>query len=43
MVKNVSFLIMVPILFFCCCENDEQADSTAGGKKMKIKVSSSAF
>ena len=43
MVKNVSFLIMVPILLFCSCKNGEQADSTTGGKKMEIKISSSAF
>ncbi len=43
MVKNVSLLIMVPILLFCSCENGEQADSTAGGKKMEIKISSDAF
>lgn len=44
MLKNVVILVMVPVLFFCSCKDSEQADLGAeGGKKMEIKIKSSAF
>ena len=44
MLKNVVTLIVVAVLLFCSCKNNEQADSgTVGGKKMEIKITSSAF
>ena len=44
MLKVIVVLVAVPILSFCSCKDSEQADSGAvGGKKMEIKVTSSAF
>ena len=44
MLKNIIVLIAVPILSFCSCKQSKQADAGAeGGKKMEIKVTSSAF
>ncbi|MCJ7778555.1 MAG: YbhB/YbcL family Raf kinase inhibitor-like protein, partial [Sedimentisphaerales bacterium] len=44
MLKNIVVLLIVPMLLFCCCKGSAQTDSnTAGGEKMKIKVTSSAF
>jgi Raf kinase inhibitor-like YbhB/YbcL family protein len=44
MLKKVVVLLIVPILLFCCCKGCEQTDSNAaGGEKMEIKVTSSAF
>jgi Raf kinase inhibitor-like YbhB/YbcL family protein len=43
MLKNIVVLVIVLILF-CCCKSSAQTDSnTAGGEKMEIKVTSSAF
>jgi Raf kinase inhibitor-like YbhB/YbcL family protein len=43
MLKKVVLLI-VPMLLFCCCKGSEKAESeAAGGEKMEIKVTSSAF
>jgi Raf kinase inhibitor-like YbhB/YbcL family protein len=44
MLKKVVILVIIPIILFCCCKGSEQANSeAAGGKKMEIKVTSSAF
>jgi len=44
MLKNVVVLVIMPILLFCFCKGSEQADSeAAGGEKMEIKITSSAF
>jgi len=44
MLKNFLYLMLAPILLFCSCKDSEQADLGAeGGKKMEIKVTSSAF
>ena len=44
MLKNIIALIAMPMLLFCFCKNDKQADSDAvGGKKMEIKITSPAF
>jgi Raf kinase inhibitor-like YbhB/YbcL family protein len=44
MLKNVVVLVIMLILLFCCCKGRAQTDSeTAGGEKMEIKVTSSAF
>jgi len=42
--KNIVVFVAVSILLFCSCKDSKQADSGAvGGKKMEIKVTSSAF
>jgi Raf kinase inhibitor-like YbhB/YbcL family protein len=42
--KNIYVLVIVSVLLFCSCKEAEQADSGAeGGKKMDIKITSSAF
>jgi Raf kinase inhibitor-like YbhB/YbcL family protein len=42
--KNIYVLVIVSVLLFCSCKDAEQADSGAeGGKKMDIKIMSSAF
>jgi len=44
MLKKIFALVAVSILLFCSCKDSEQADlQTVGGKKMEIKVTSSAF
>jgi len=44
MLKNVIVSVVVLVLLFCSCEESVQADSGAvGGKKMELKVTSSAF
>jgi len=44
MLKSVVVLVIMPILLFCSYKNSKQADSeAAGGEKMEIKVTSSAF
>ncbi|MFZ0033748.1 MAG: YbhB/YbcL family Raf kinase inhibitor-like protein [Sedimentisphaerales bacterium] len=44
MLKNIVVLLIVPILLLCYCKGSEQSDSkAAGGEKMEIKVTSSAF
>jgi len=42
--SKIIVLIMVPILLFCSCRDDEQPGSgAAGGQKMSIKITSSVF
>ena len=42
--KNIYVLVIASVLLFCSCKEAEQADPGAeGGKKMDIKVTSSAF
>ena len=42
--KNIFALTVVLVLLFCSCKDGEEADlGTEGGKKMDIKVTSSAF
>ena len=42
--KNIIALVIISILLFCSFNNSAQAGSeTAGGKKMEIKITSSAF
>ena len=42
--KNIIALVAVPILLLCSCEDSDQAEpKVVGGKKMDIKVTSSAF
>ena len=44
MLKNVVVLVAVLILLFCSCKDSEEAGSGAvGGKRMEIKITSSAF
>jgi len=44
MLKNVVISVMMLVLLFCSCKDSEQADLGAeGGKKMEIKITSSAF
>jgi Raf kinase inhibitor-like YbhB/YbcL family protein len=44
MLKNIVVSAVIAMLLFCCCKGKEQADSeAAGGEKMEIKVTSSAF
>ncbi|MBN1391340.1 MAG: YbhB/YbcL family Raf kinase inhibitor-like protein [Sedimentisphaerales bacterium] len=44
MPNKLAFLALIPMILFCCCKGKEQADSeAAGGEKMEIKVTSSAF
>ncbi|MGA1980746.1 MAG: YbhB/YbcL family Raf kinase inhibitor-like protein [Sedimentisphaerales bacterium] len=44
MLKSVVVLVVMPTLLFCSYKSSEQADSNAaGGEKMEIKVTSSAF
>jgi Raf kinase inhibitor-like YbhB/YbcL family protein len=44
MLKSVVVLVIMPMLVFCLCKGSEQTDSeAAGGEKMEIKVTSSAF
>ena len=44
MLKNIVVSIMVAVSLFCSCKDSEQADLGAeGGKKMEIKITSSAF
>ncbi len=45
MLKNFFILVAVSILLFCSCKDSEQADlgAAVGGKKMEIKITSSAF
>jgi len=44
MLKNVVVLVIMAISLFCSCKDSEQTDSeAAGGEKMEIKVTSSAF
>ncbi len=42
--EKIIVLVLVPILFFCSCRDDEQASSgAAGGERMSIIITSSAF
>ena len=42
--KNIYVLVIVSVLLFCSCKDGEQPNSGAeGGKKMDIKITSSAF
>lgn len=42
--KKVIVLAIMPVSLFCYCKDSEQIDSkAAGGKKMEIKITSSAF
>ncbi len=44
MLKNVVVLVVVPVLSFCSYKDSEYVNSKAeGGKKMEIKITSSAF
>jgi len=44
MLKKLFVLLTIPALLVCSCKDSEQADSGAvGGKKMEIKITSSAF
>jgi hypothetical protein len=44
MLKFIITWAMVPVLLLCSCKSSEQSDSPVeGGKKMEIKVTSSAF
>ncbi len=44
MLKNVVVLLIMPLLLFYSCKDSEQTNSeAAGGKKMEIKITSSAF
>jgi Raf kinase inhibitor-like protein, YbhB/YbcL family len=44
MLKNVTVLITIPILLLCFCKDSAKAGTEAtGGKKMEIKITSSAF
>ena len=44
MLKNVVVLVIMAISLFCSCKDSEQTYSeAAGGKKMEIKITSSAF
>ncbi len=44
MLRNIVVLVIMPILLFYSCKGREQTDSeAAGGKKMEIKITSSAF
>jgi Raf kinase inhibitor-like YbhB/YbcL family protein len=44
MLKNVIVLVVVPVLLLCSCKGNEQADTeTAGGEKMGIEITSTAF
>jgi len=43
-ILQITRLMMVAVLLFCSCKESEQADLGAvGGKKMDIKITSSAF
>ncbi len=44
MLKKLFVLLTIPALLVCCCKDSEQADTgPAGGEKMEIKITSSAF
>jgi Raf kinase inhibitor-like YbhB/YbcL family protein len=44
MLKNIITWVTIPVLLFCCCKNSRQTESPAeGGKKMEIRITSSAF
>jgi len=44
MLKELFVLLTIPALLVCCCKDSEQADTgPAGGEKMEIKITSSAF
>jgi len=44
MLKRFVWFAMVSLLFFCSCDEDEQADSGAvGDRRMEIKITSPAF
>ena len=44
MLKKLFVLLTIPALLVCCCKDSEQADTgEAGGEKMEIKITSSAF
>jgi Raf kinase inhibitor-like YbhB/YbcL family protein len=43
MARNFTFLLMVSLLFCACEETEEVEAENEGGRKMEIKVTSSAF
>ena len=44
MLKNVAVIVVAPVLLFCSCkESEEKHLQVEGGKKMDIKITSSAF
>jgi Raf kinase inhibitor-like YbhB/YbcL family protein len=43
MLKKLFALLTIPALLVCCCKDSEQAAGPAGGEKMEIKITSSAF
>lgn len=44
MLKNIVVLVTIPMLMFFLCKGSAQTNSeSAGGKKMEIKITSSAF
>jgi Raf kinase inhibitor-like YbhB/YbcL family protein len=44
MLKKLFVLLTIPALLVCCCKDSEQVDTgPAGGEKMEIKITSSAF
>jgi Raf kinase inhibitor-like YbhB/YbcL family protein len=43
MLKKLFVLLTILALLVCCCKDSEQAAGPAGGEKMEIKITSSAF